>query len=567
MTHPVNIMGVGTYFPERVVQNEEFDMEAAGVDPSWPEKAGFRERRHAAPHETVVDLAVEAGRRAIDHAGVEPEEIDRVFLISSTFRQTTLMPSGVVELKEKLSIRHAMGVFMAETCCGVLMAMDIARAYIGSGQARNVLIVASETFSKTFNPTSGPTFRIGMGMGDGAGAVVLTGRPDWEDGHVGSYFESNADFKSGLVLKPDRVQVNGSVRTGLFFGFGNTPPSYKGRFLSPSEAIEEIKRFTTRTVPRAIERVMRQNDLERSDIDFFVLHQPNRKFLDGWIEAAEIPAEKTCDTMDRFGNLSSVSVLANLDWSYQKGLIEKGDTLLMAAVGEGANWAATVWRWRREHDPGHTYLCEPTEPTVEDELITVENHPMIDIWEKFIIPGAKESYSHEELFSDFIPSMAVFREVDIEDAFRFLARTENMALWTMSMRNLRPYRGDIYQGEEPATPTGKVYIRTIADPKAKTIEWQAGHSDPDDLWIVYKGMLVDARKAMGVAGTAFFWTNFAHRRIESDPKLQAGFKLMFSAHRIEIQNLKKLLEASHASPARKHSSEKEGACFHDPEWP
>jgi hypothetical protein len=271
--------------------------------------------------------------------------------------------------------------------------------------------------------------------------------------------------------------------------------------------------------------------------------------------------------MDRFGNLSSVSVLANLDWSYQKGLIEKGDTLLMAAVGEGANWAATVWRWRREHDPGHTYLCEPTEPTVEDELITVENHPMIDIWEKFIIPGAKESYSHEELFSDFIPSMAVFREVDIEDAFRFLARTENMALWTMSMRNLRPYRGDIYQGEEPATPTGKVYIRTIADPKAKTIEWQAGHSDPDDLWIVYKGMLVDARKAMGVAGTAFFWTNFAHRRIESDPKLQAGFKLMFSAHRIEIQNLKKLLEASHASPARKHSSEKEGACFHDPEWP
>ncbi|MFV1998480.1 MAG: hypothetical protein ACC641_10780 [Acidiferrobacterales bacterium] len=183
---------------------------------------------------------------------------------------------------------------------------------------------------------------------------------------------------------------------------------------------------------------------------------------------------------------------------------------------------------------------------VQNKLITIENYTMEDLWGRFIGPAVKETYTHEELFSDFVPSMAVFEGVPVKDAFAFLAITENMALWTMSMRNLRLLKDDIYEADEDATPTGKVFVRTIANAEAQTIEWRAGHADPDDLWIYYRGILTDAEAAMGRKGTAFFWTNFVHKRVKQDPMLAIGFKAMYAAHEIEINNLKMILENNFA---------------------
>ena len=187
-------------------------------------------------------------------------------------------------------------------------------------------------------------------------------------------------------------------------------------------------------------------------------------------------------------------------------------------------------------------MTAPTGPYVQNELITVENYSMEEMWGRFVAPGSKEYYTYDELFADFVPSWAVFEGVPIDDAFAFLAQTETMGLWTMSMRNLKLVRDDIYTGDEAATPTGKVFVRTIADEKAMTIEWQAGHADPDDLWIFYNGILTDAGPTLGRPGTAFLWTNFVPERIKADPMVAIGFKMMYSAHRIEINNLKIILE-------------------------
>jgi len=183
---------------------------------------------------------------------------------------------------------------------------------------------------------------------------------------------------------------------------------------------------------------------------------------------------------------------------------------------------------------------------IQNKLLTIENYTMEDLWGRFIGPAVKETYTHEELFSDFVPAMAVFEGVPVKDAFAFLAITENMALWTMSMRNHRLLKDDIYEADEDATPTGKVYVRTIANAEAQTIEWQAGHADPGDLWIYYRGILTDSEPAMGRKGTAFFWTNFVHKRVREDPMLAVGFKAMYAAHEIEINNLKMILEAEYA---------------------
>ncbi|MBI5548869.1 MAG: 3-oxoacyl-ACP synthase III family protein [Deltaproteobacteria bacterium] len=542
MTVPVNIAGIGTYGPRLVKKSADFDCAAAGVDPQWVSETGIQERRWASSEESIVDLAWHAGRRALEHADLSPKVIDGLFLVSSTLQPGLIVPSGAARLQTKLGIEKGSAFFLLETCCGALMAMDLAAASIRAGRATNVLVVAAETFSKTFNPTNPLTFKIGMSMGDGAAAVVLTGRSDWPDGQVATWLKSSGDFQSGLGMRPDCQEQDGEKRAGIFFGFGRVPPSSGGKPLPPDGAIKEIKRFTTSTVPAALEAARTQAGLGPDDIDFYLLHQPSREFLDGWKRAANIPPGKTLDTLQNLGNLSSVSVLTNLDMAYQQGRLLPGATVALAAVGEGGSWGAMIWKWRLTPDSRHRSLL--AEPPVElrDRLINIERYSMIELWEKHILPGTKDRYRQEELFSDFVPSMAVFEGVPLEAAYEFLSRSENMSLWTMSMRNVRPFRGDIYLADETATPTGKVYIQTLADPAAKTIGWNCGHADPEDLWIRYRGMLVDALPTLGRKGTAFFWTNFVHERVKQDRMLAMGFKAMYAAHKIEIENLKMILE-------------------------
>lgn len=542
MQTPVNIIGIGTYFPPNVKKNSDFDCTPAGIGDDWLKKAGLKERRYAASEEDIIDQAYKASLRAIRLAGIKPEEINLLLLVSSTFKNNQLAPTGVVTLQQKLGITNCLSFHIVETCCGALTALEMASHAILAGQAKNALVVVSETFSKAFNPTSELTYKVGMSMGDGAGAVVLSGKEGLENGKLGSYLISNADFQSGLCMKAGEILINQQRKKGIFIDFGSLPPSYKGKFLSPKDAFKEIKIFTSSAVPDAIQNVLEKHSYPAADIDFYILHQPNRGFIDAWKENAKIPSGKTLDTLEKYGNLGPVSVLANLDMAYQLRKIKEGDSILMAAVGEGATWGAMIWKWRIGHDPKHAYLIQEEEPAFQEKLVTVENYSMRELWEKFIIPEAKDSYSHEELFSDFVPSMAIFEGVPLEAAFEFLSKTENLGLWTMSMRNVRHMRDDIYQGDEAATPTGKVFIRTLPDEAAKTIEWYAGHDNPEDLWIYYKGMLVDAEKAVGRKGTAFFWTNFVHERVKKDPMLAMGFKMMYSAHKIEINNLKIVLE-------------------------
>lgn len=178
-----------------------------------------------------------------------------------------------------------------------------------------------------------------------------------------------------------------------------------------------------------------------------------------------------------------------------------------------------------------------------EKLINTENYSMDEIWEKFIIAGSKDFYTHEELFSQYIPVITIFEGVPIDKAFEFISDIRNLSAWTMALRDPQPYRDDIYLAREAASPTGKVYIRCIADEKSYTVEWQCNHNDPDDLWMVYKCMLVDTEQTMGHPGSALIWVVFVHEKVKEDPALAIGYKHMYSAHSIEANNLKKILES------------------------
>ncbi|HWH69314.1 MAG TPA: hypothetical protein VNT26_08000 [Candidatus Sulfotelmatobacter sp.] len=184
--------------------------------------------------------------------------------------------------------------------------------------------------------------------------------------------------------------------------------------------------------------------------------------------------------------------------------------------------------------------------TATDKLINVENYAMDEIWQKFIVPGTKDTYTHEELFATAVPVITIFEGVPVDKAFAYLSDIQTLSDWTISLRELQPFRGDIYVAREDASPTGKVYIRVLANEQAHTIEWQCNHSDPDDLWMVYKCMVVDANQVLGRPGSAFIWVVFVHGKVQEDPALAAGYKMMYTAHSIEAGNLKKVLESRFA---------------------
>lgn len=345
MSIPVQISGTGTFFPETVRRNDDFAWRDAGVAPERVDRSGVLERRWASPSQTILDLADAAIARALDAAAIAPESVDRMLLVTSTFQPDLLVPSGVVALQDRLNMRRCQSTTIVDTCCGSLVAMDLAAALVRSGAARHVVVVAAETFSKTFQPSSPVTFEIGMGMGDGAGAVVLSARPGDRDSLLSSFLHSSADFQSGLGMRPSCAPSPAGTRASIAFGSAGDPPTWRGIPVSKEGLVEALQWFTSTTVPSAVREALRRAGLSVEQVDFFLLHQPNRLFLDKWKTEIGVPEPKTLDTLWRYGNLSSVSVLANLDEAWRTARIQPGDRIVMASAGEGAVWGAMVWLW------------------------------------------------------------------------------------------------------------------------------------------------------------------------------------------------------------------------------
>ncbi|MFW5740375.1 MAG: hypothetical protein ACOC1F_08410 [Myxococcota bacterium] len=193
---------------------------------------------------------------------------------------------------------------------------------------------------------------------------------------------------------------------------------------------------------------------------------------------------------------------------------------------------------------------EPLPPDVTGQLVSIERFTFPQLMEDHILPAAKADAAVTDACGEFVPAMTVFEGVPLEPAFDYLARTQHLAEWTLSLRNVRLLRDDIFVGDEVASPSGRVYMQSVSNRSAFAIGWNCSHTDPDDLWLQYRGLLVDAATALGRPGTAFFWMNFVHDRVKSDPVYAQGFKLMFSVHRLEIQNLKKVVEYRFGAPDR-----------------
>ena len=322
------VVGTGRGVPSHVMTNHDFA--AIGIETSheWIfERSGIVERRIAKNGETTSSMASEAGRKAMEVAGVHPGEIDVIVL--STATPDRLLPSTAVDIQAELGATRAAAFDIGAACAGWLYAMSTAEGLIMSGTAETALVIGSEKMSAIVDWKDRSTCVL---FGDGAGAAVLK-RSKHGKGILSAYMRSDGKL-ADLLYRPD--------------GGATTPMSIEvleKRSHLVKMAGREVFKHAVRSMSDAADRALDGARLTGSDIDLLIPHQANVRIIEATAKHAGIPMDKVYVNVDRYGNTSSASIPIALNECIESGRIKDGSTVMMVALGAGFTWASMVIRF------------------------------------------------------------------------------------------------------------------------------------------------------------------------------------------------------------------------------
>lgn len=320
------IRGCGMYVPERILTNGDLEAIVDTSDVWITERTGIRQRHVAGPDESTSSMGVEASRRALDRAELEPRDIDLVIVGTAT--PDYQFPATACLIQDQLGISG--GAFDLEAgCTSFMYALALASAQVAAGMHRNVLVVGSEVLSRIIDWTDRSTCVL---FGDGAGAVVVS---------AGEY----AEFEPQYVLGSDG---SGGQALCLPAGGSRTPVSaetVRDRLHFVRMAGPEVFRFATRVVAEATQQVLAKAELGVSDIDLFIPHQANTRIIDSGVRRLGIPPERVFVNIANYGNTSSASIPIALCEAEEQGRLRTGDTVAMVGFGAGLTWGAGLIQW------------------------------------------------------------------------------------------------------------------------------------------------------------------------------------------------------------------------------
>jgi len=322
MTLYSRITGTGSYLPPRQLTNADLVAELAsqGVESSddWiVERTGIRARHFAAPDVCSSDLGVEAARRALQAAGLEPQDIDLIIVGTST--PDMVFPSTACILQNKLGANGCAAFDVQAVCSGFIYALTIADAMIKSGAAKKALVIGAEVFSRILDFKDRTTCVL---FGDGAGAVVLEASDT--PGILAS--DIHADGKHvGILCVP------GHVSGGKVLGEPLLKMDGQAVFKLAVGLLDDAARTTLAKAGKVA-----------TDIDWLVPHQANIRIMQSTARKLKMPMEKVIVTVDQHGNTSAASIPLALDFAVRSGKIKPGDLVLLEGVGGGFTWGAVL---------------------------------------------------------------------------------------------------------------------------------------------------------------------------------------------------------------------------------
>lgn len=318
----IRIMGTGSYLPENIVTNDDLAKIMDTSDEWITSRTGIR-TRHLVKEETTAQMSAEAAKQALEEAGIKAEDLD--LIIVGTLSGDYVTPSTACEVQAMIGAEKAVAFDVNAACSGFMFAMNIAYAFIQSGIYKNALIIGAETLSKLMDWNDRGTCVL---FGDGAGAAVVTAD---EKGLLG--FVQGSDGAKGMVLAcKNRLNNNPLVKNPV-------EPDYV--FMDG----QEVYKFAVSKVPASINEALEEAGLEVSDIKYFLLHQANIRIIQSVAKRLKADISKFPTTLEHCGNISAGSVPILLDEVNKKGMLQRGDKLVMAGFGAGLTWSASVIEW------------------------------------------------------------------------------------------------------------------------------------------------------------------------------------------------------------------------------
>lgn len=327
MTRYSKIIGTGSYLPPKCVTNHELAAQLVekGIDTSdeWiVSRSGISARHYAEAAVQSSDLAVEASRRALNMAGLKPNDIDLIIVATSTPDHFGGFPSTACVVQRKLGINNGAAAFDVQAVCsGFVYAVSVADSFIKSCANKNVLIVGAEVFSRILNFDDRTTCVL---FGDGAGAIVLTASS--EPGVLAT--KLHADGSHGDILC-----VPGSVSGGAIEG---------SAFLHMDG--QAVFKLAVSVLEKVANEVLDAVDMSASQIDWLIPHQANIRIMQGTAKKLGLPLEKMVVTVDQHGNTSAASIPLALDTAVRDGRVKPGQNVMMEGVGGGFTWGAVLAR-------------------------------------------------------------------------------------------------------------------------------------------------------------------------------------------------------------------------------
>ena len=318
------IKGVGGYLPTRVLTNQDLANLVDTSDQWITERTGIKERRIAAEGELTSTMGAIAARRALDDAGVAPEDIDLIILATSTPDQT--FPATAVTIQAELGITHGAAFDMQAVCSGFVFALATADTYMKSGLFERALVIGAEAFSRILDWQDRSTCVL---FGDGAGAVVVEAQ------------KLNGALTDRGVLATC-LRSDGRYRDKLYVDGGPSSTGTVGHLRMDGP---EVFRHAVTKISEVIGVTLEQAGYKASDIDWFVPHQANKRILDGAARKLGLDKDKIIITLDKHANTSAASIPLALSQGRRDGRIKPGDLVLIEAMGGGFTWGAVLIRW------------------------------------------------------------------------------------------------------------------------------------------------------------------------------------------------------------------------------
>ena len=331
----IRITGTGSALPGRIVTNKELEQLVETSDEWIRERTGIAER-HVSVGETVVTLASEAARKALEQAGKRAEEIDLILVATCSPEQ--YLPCCACQVQAAIGAVNALAFDVNAACSGFLFALNTADAYLRTGLAENALVIGSEVLSKLVDWTDRGSCIL---FGDGAGAVVVE-RCEASPGILGRALHS--DGTGGGVLQCGaRELTTPYARTSAAKTDQKQQTDDREHYIQMDG--QEVYRFATRRVPQCIEEALADAGLAVPDIDLFVMHQANARIIDAVAKRLHADREKFPTNLERVGNLSSASIPVLLDELHRQGKLHRGDRIVLAGFGAGLTIGACVMTW------------------------------------------------------------------------------------------------------------------------------------------------------------------------------------------------------------------------------